>query len=68
MQKKQYAGSFIPRFPTHFNNYRSCHRKFSWGHSVTQVSFHAHFMLIEHCGINDWEIILVDKERNKQET
>ena len=25
-------------------------------------------MLIEHCGINDWEIILVDKERNKQET
>ena len=25
-------------------------------------------MLDEHCGINDWEIILVDKERNKQET
>ena len=33
--------------------------------------FRFHFtliLLIEHCGINDWEIILVDKERNKQET
>ena len=25
-------------------------------------------MLEEHCGIDDWEIILIDKGRNKQET
>ena len=66
--KKKYAGSCITRFRTRFNKYRSCHRKFCRGHSVIQISFHAHFMLDEHCGINDWEIILVDKERNKQET
>ena len=32
--KKQCLGSCITRFRTHFNNYRSCHRKFSRGHSV----------------------------------
>ena len=39
--QKQYAGSFITRFRTRFNNYRSCQRKFCRGHSVIQVSFHA---------------------------
>ena len=34
---------------------------------VIQVSFHAHFMLNGHCGIDNWEIILIDKGRNKQE-
>ena len=68
MQKKQYVGSCITRFRTHFNNYRSCHRKFCRGHSVFQISFHAHFMVDGHCGINDWEIILIDKGCNKQET
>ena len=66
--KKQYVGSCITRFRTRFNNYRSCHRKFCRGHSVIQVSFHAHFMLDGHCGIDDWEIILIVKGRNKQET
>ena len=42
--------------------------RFCSGHSVIQVSFHAHFMLDGHCGINDWEIILIDKGCNKQET
>ena len=46
--KKQYVGSCITRFRTRFNNYRSCHRKFCRGHSVIQVSFHAHFMLDGH--------------------
>ena len=41
---------------------------FCKGYSVIQVSFHANFMLDEHCSINDWEIILIDKGRNKQET
>ena len=66
--KKQYVGSCITRFRTRFNNYRSCHRKFCRGHSVIQVSFHAHFMLDGHCGIDDWEITLIDKGRNKLET
>ena len=66
--KKQYVGSCITRFRTRFNNYRSCHRKFCMGHSVIQVSFHAHFMLDGHCGIDDWEIILIGKERDKHET
>ena len=66
--KKQYVGSFITRFRIRFNNYRSCHRKFCRGHSVIQVSFHAHFTLDGHCGIDHWEIILIDKGRNKQET
>ena len=66
--KKQYVGSCITRFRKRFNNYRSCHRKFCWGHSVIQVSFHTHFMLDEHTGFNDWEITLIDKGRNKQET
>ena len=35
-------------------------------HSVFQISFHAHFMLDEHCGIDDWEIILIDKETRKK--
>ena len=66
--KKQYLRSCITRFRTRFNNYCSCHRKFCRGHSVIQVLFHAHFMLDGHCGIDDWEIILIDKGRNKQET
>ena len=66
--KKQYVGSCITRFRTRFNNYRSCHRKFCRGHSVIQVSFHSHFMLDGHCGIDGWEIILIEKGRNKQET
>ena len=68
--KKQYVGSCITRFRTRFNNYRSCHRKFCRDHSVIQVSFHvhAHFMLDGHCGIDDSEIILIVKGRNKQET
>ena len=68
MEKKQYAGSCITRFRTHFNKYRSCHRKFCKGHSVIQVSFHLHFMLNGHSGIDNWEIILIEKGRNKQET
>ena len=67
-KKKHYVGSCITRFRTRFNNYRSCHRKFYRGRSVIHVSFHAHFMLDGHCGIDDWEIILIDKGRNKQET
>ena len=35
---------------------------------VIQVSFHAHFILDGHCGFDDWEITLIDKGRNKQET
>ena len=66
--KKQYVGSCITTFRASFNNYRSCHRKFCRGHSVIQVSFHAHFMLDGHCGIDGWEIILIEKGRNKQET
>ena len=53
--KKQYVGSYITRFRTRFNNYRSCHWKFFMGHSVIQVSFHAHFMLDRHCAIDDWQ-------------
>ena len=37
-------------------------RKFCRDHFVIQVSFHA------HCGIDDLEISLIDKGRNKQET
>ena len=42
-------------------------RNFFKGHSFIQVSFHAHFMLDGPCGIDDWEIILIDKFR-KHET
>ena len=65
--KKQYVGSCITRFCTCLNNYCSCHRKFCRGHSVIQISFHAHFMLEGHCGIDSWEIILIDKGQNKRE-
>ena len=41
---------------------------FVGGHSVIQVSFHAHFMLNGYCGIDEQKIILIDKGRNKQET
>ena len=66
--KKQHVGTCIATFCTRFNNYRSCHRNFCRSHSVIHVSFHAYFMLDGHCGIDDWEIILIDKGRNKQET
>ena len=65
--KKQYIGSCIIWLRTRFNNYRHCHGKICRGHSVIQVSFHAHLMLDGHCGIDNWEIILIDKGRNKQE-
>ena len=67
--KKQYVGSYITRFCTRFNNYRSCHWKFCRGYSVIQVSFHARFTLHGHCCIDHWEIILIDKgqERRKLE-
>ena len=66
--KKLYVGNCITGFCTRFNNYHSCHRRFCRGHSVIQVSFHTHFMLDGHCGINDWEIILIDKGYDKKET
>ena len=66
--KKQYLRSCITRFHTRFNNYCSYQRKFCEGHSIIQCSFHAHFMLDGHCGINDWEIFLIDEGRTKQET
>ena len=66
--KKQYVGSCITRFRTCINNYHTCHRKFCRGHSVIKFSFHAHFLLDGHCGIDNWEIILIDKGLNKQET
>ena len=47
------------------NNYCSWHKKLFRGQSVIQLSFHAPFMLDEHCGIDDWEIILTDKWQNK---
>ena len=36
------------------------------GAILIQVSSHAHFILDGHCGIEDWEIILIDKGLNKQ--
>ena len=66
--RREYVGSYFTRFLTPFNNYRSCHRKFCRGNSVIEVSFYARFMLDGHCGIDDWEIILIDKGCNKQET
>ena len=50
----------IARFWTRFINYRNCHRKFCKGHSVAQVQLYAHFMY-EHCSIDNWETILIDK-------
>ena len=51
--RKQCVGSCITRFRTRFNNYRSRHRKFCKGHSVTHVSVYANFMLDGHCSIDD---------------
>ena len=68
MQKKLYLGRCITRFRTRFLNYRSCHRKFCKGHIVIKISFHAHFVLDEHCGVDDWESILIDNGRNNHET
>ena len=41
--------------------------RFVRAHSVIQVLFYAYFMFDGHCGIDNWEIILIDKGRNKQE-
>ena len=54
--KKQYEGSCITKFRTRFNKYRSCHKKSCRDHSVIQPLSHAHFMLDEHCGINEWKL------------
>ena len=59
--KKQYVGSCISSC---FYNYRNCHKEFCNNHSVIQVSFYAQFMLNGQCGIDDWEIISIDKGRN----
>lgn len=59
--KKQYVGSCISSC---FYNYRNCHKEFCNNHSVVQVSFDAQFMLNGQCGIDDWEIISIDKGRN----
>ena len=59
--KKQYVGSCISSC---FYNYRNCHKEFCKNHSVVQVSFYAQFMLNGQCGIDDWEIISIDKGRN----
>lgn len=59
--KKQYVGSCISSC---FYNYRNCHKEFCNNHSVVQVSFYAQFMLNGQCGIDDWEIISIDKGRN----
>ena len=61
------AGSCIAGFLTHFNNYHSYYNKFCKGHFVIQVSFHALF-LDGNCGIDDWEIILIDIGRHEQES
>lgn len=59
--KKQYVGSCISSC---FYNYRNCHKEFCNNHSVVQVLFYAQFMLNGQCGIDDWEIISIDKGRN----
>ena len=59
--KKQYVGSCISSC---FYNYHNCHKEFCNNHSVVQVSFYAQFMLNGQCGIDDWEIISIDKGRN----
>lgn len=59
--KKQYVGSCISSC---FYKYRNCHKEFCNNHSVVQVSFYAQFMLNGQCGIDDWEIISIDKGRN----
>lgn len=59
--KKQCVGSCISSC---FYNYRNCHKEFCNNHSVVQVSFYAQFMLNGQCGIDDWEIISIDKGRN----
>ena len=58
----QKAKSFINDFLKKLNELRNLPDDFH------EVSFHTHFMLDGHCGINDWEIILIDKGCNKQET
>ena len=59
--KKQYVGSCSSSC---FYNYHNCHKEFCNNHSVVQVSFYAQFMLNGQCGIDDWEIISIDKGRN----
>ena len=72
----QNVGSTVNKYRTRFNNYKSVHRKFrnqtTKGHSkgkqaFCQEKFHKHFCSDGHSGIEDWEIILIDKATSKEE-
>ena len=59
--RMQYVGSATTPFRARFNNYKCCHRKHKAGSIVTQASFHAHFEQVDHHGMEDWEVTLIDQ-------
>ena len=62
---KQYMGSTIAPFRTGFNNYISGTRKRSKVYAnkcnVYQEQIHRHFISEEYNGMEDWEIIIIDR-------
>ena len=57
----QYVGSTSTKFRLRFNNYKSCHQRYESNKKVSQELFHAHFSKEGHCGISDWEFLLIDQ-------
>ena len=62
---KQYLGSTIAPFCTHFNNYKSGARKVPKFYpnkcNVYQEQFHHHFKSEGHSGMEDWDITIIDR-------
>ena len=61
---KQYVGSAITPFRSHFNNYKSGARKVTKIYpkkcNVYQEQFHRHFYSEGHNGMEDWKINIID--------
>ena len=58
----QYVGITFTPFPTRFNNYKSCSRRFDKGELANQADFFRHFLEVGHHGfLKDVTFQVVDK-------
>ena len=68
----QYVGSTKTKFRYRFNNYKSKHLKYrkeffegtlDASSNIQQAGFHKHFCQLDHHGLSDWSVKLIDQAR-----
>ena len=70
----QYVGSTKTKFRYRFNNYKSKHLKYrkeffegtlDASSNIQQAGFHKHFCQLDHHGLSDWSVKLIDQANDE---